>query len=417
MTDAPSSPSCESAAPVTPSSSAAPPSWLKAALLGSFAVFVGSVSCLLIGLECLGYRWTLAVCAAAGISVMLVLIFSQVWADSSLSNANIDGLTGCEYCGGATARVVCKDCKLVQWKRLSGVGNVLFWSAFMVSYRWQINAAVFSFALVSAISLGGRANEIANRNGEKGIEQERATREAKLTTTLRVAEAGAAFRGALLMIEATCPNPRSAECASHFSAFRDSYYRYSLQAPAVIYEFIKLCAELAARPRYPSADTVGQSRKLMCGLVARMKTESTRQNPKVSNGENKNESLIDELNKNFRRYINLVATCAVADAGCTRKRRELALVLYENGRIAQCAVAEVAYEAMFYGIPKPFTTYTRCEDPHWLTQAPALHEGDLDWLGWPALRDVPATAARALPLESVSPVGSGGVEPSALPAP
>lgn len=357
--------------------------------LGCFAFVLIGVIILLTRLERAGFAMTVVSCLVLSIAALAALVSLQICADSRLSRLKIEGPDDCEYCTGK-ARVICNDCKLVQWKKLKGTGAFLFWAGLLVSNRWQISAATLSFVLVSSISLCVHANDTTNRNAEKVIEQERTEREARLNNALKAAEAGSAFRGALLMIEATCSSPRSADCAGYLTTLRENYYRYSLQAPALVYEFSKLCDSSAHQasdarahdtPEPANAGAVRASRTSMCALVKGM-----------THG-----SMIDELNKDFRRYMNLVASCSADDVACTLKRRERALVLYENGRMAQCALAEVSYEAMFYGKPKPFITYQRCAEPAWLSEAPKVQEGELNWLGWPAVRDNGANGPKATP--------------------
>ena len=379
------------------------PLWLWVCGLVLLVIDVGSVLHLLADLEKLTYRDALAFSSLSVVCTMAALVILQVLADTWLSGASITEGQACDYCGGKNTRVICRDCKLVQWKSLKAGGSGTFWAGLMAAYRWQISTAILSFVVVSAISLGAWVNDHAKRDADQRIEQARTERQTQLTSVLKTAEAGAAFRGALLMIEATCVNPRSPECASHFTAFRENYYRYSLQAPAVLYAFMQICESLKDNQAGPGATgsagaqaaagtkgwaeegAVRQSRKLMCDLAGRMKYES----------------MLDELNKDFRRYINLVAACSPADVACTLRRRALAAVLYENGRIAQCAITEVAYEAMFYEKPKPFRTYQRCDDPKWLTEAPTAGPGDLDWASWPALRDDTVTTRGSSPIPGV----------------
>jgi hypothetical protein len=271
----------------------------------------------------------------------------------------------CAYCAGDTAKIVCKDCRLVQWSRLEAMGPRMLLAGFIAVHRWQAMAAAISFVLAGAIALGGRANE-----------RDRSRREARLTAARRVSEAGSAFRSALLMMEATCDEPRSPGCAKSFDALRDNYFRYSWEAPSVIWDLRRICGR---------ADHSGEpSRAAICALARTCNYEK----------------LIDRLNGDFRAYVNELATCRCAAAPCVDARRRLADVLYENGRNAQCAIAEVAYDVTFFGDDKPFSTYYGCEHAVWRDAAggagacPAGEavEPRLHWREWPS---TPPTCAAA----------------------
>jgi hypothetical protein len=328
--------------------------------------------CLLVFIDRTGYRVALALCWALVALTLAAWGALQMWAQAKLAastsvaappgpaSGNSAPAVVCEYCGSDGCAVLCKNCKLVQAGRLRvHGGRPLLWAAYACIHRWQILGAMLPFVSLNAIAICVHVHE-----------RERSERAASLTAAQQVADAGSAFRGALLAIEAICPSPRSPDCGKHVEALREGYYKYSFGAPAIIDELRELCSRWQLPWPAPP-----ESRQAMCAL-----------------GEAQNyEHMIDALNVNFRRYMNAVASCGVDDAACVVRRRGLAEVLYENGRLAQCAVAEVAYDIMFFSKAKTYRTYEKCKAASW--HAPPSMGGDdeLDWQRWP----VPASATAA----------------------
>ena len=273
-------------------------------------------------------------CVVLALLFLVLIVSAQAWADSALAGAGLktDHPYKCVYCASDTANIICKDCKTVQWERVSQSGHRPLVAGFLVGHRWPLIAAAVPFFLTGLISLGVYANGL-----------QRARREARLTAARRVGDAGSGFRGALLAIEAMCSDPRAPECAKHVDALRENYYRYSLEAPGVISELRRICQD----PPNPEKE---KSRAATCKLMETCDYEKA----------------VDRLNGDFREYVNALvrSRCAATDA--VQERRGRAKALYENGRIVQCAVAEVAYDAAFFGQDKPFSTYVSCEEPGWI---------------------------------------------------
>lgn len=59
-------------------------------------------------------------------------------------------------------------------------------------------------------------------------------------------------------------------------------------------------------------------------------------------------------------------------------------MLYENGRLTQCVVGEVAYDVMFYGKQKTYRIYRKCKQPKWHEPLPTdAADSELGWEAWP----------------------------------
>lgn len=312
--------------------------WAGITLIALFAIGVEVVVGLLMlstSVDELPLTTTYRRCVILAVVSFFFIVSVQAWADGELAGADLvkkDEKRECVYCASDTAKIICKDCKLVQWDRVRQGGGRTLVAGFLVAHRWPLVAAAVPFLLTALISLGVHANGL-----------ERARREARLTAARRVGDAGSGFRGALLAIEAVCSDPGASECAKHVEALRENYYRYSLEAPAVVWELKRICED-------PSDPAKEKSRDAICSLMKGCDYSKA----------------VDRLNFDFREYVNALvrARCGAADA--VQARRKRARALYENGRIVQCAVAEVAYDAAFFGREKPFSTYVSCENPTWM---------------------------------------------------
>lgn len=319
----------------------------------------------------------------------------QVWAESKLQACQTEKVD-CYYCGGS-ASIICKDCKLVQWRTIRGKHEP--WTvlaAFVAAYRWQIVASFLPFSLAAAVSIGFKVNE-----------REAAKRESRLASAYRVSEAGSGFRGALLVAEATCRNPRAAECAKLLDAMRENYFRYSWEAPSVIWQMRAICDALTTKDDSSTSE--------MCALVQRGVTAPYRPGLPNTGARLVYEQMMDDLNDDFRAYMNLVAKCAESDAACVGERRQCAQRLYENARIVQCMIAEVVHHVAFYGEAKPFRTFESCGRRKW-TESGARIRRELGWGEWPmptAVPSVPNLPPTAPSSASPSATAPSGPVPSA----
>jgi hypothetical protein len=265
--------------------------------------------------------------------------------------------TRCTNCRKHGTELACVTCNWPQWKRLPARHRVVsIFAAVSVLYRWQIMGAVFPLLLAAAATL------VLQVNG-----RERSERDASLSEARKASEAMYRYRGALLTIETTCGKGPPAECWNAFNDFRESYHRVSWELPSVLgYFHEKVCSE---------ADQ-SKGTKTMCRFMR-------------INGD---ERLIDRLNAQYRAYVNRVAMCwpGHGEVSCGRDRRRHAEVLYENGRIVGCAIAEAIYHMSYFGARRDLAPFKSCTDPTWRvyeSPCPSLtcseYAEPLRWHAWP----------------------------------
>ena len=365
-----------------------------------FVVFLACAAWLLrklvLDVDELTYQCAVTYSAGAVGALLLSILSLLITAEGRLSVYPRGSKHRCDYCPSESAAIVCKDCGQVQWHTLRELRRIgLVSAAFISTYRWQLVASVLPFIAVELISIGVKVNQ-----------HENAVKDANLTHARAAAEAGSNFRGALLLAEALCKDPRDEACVKELDTLRDNYFRYSREAPSVIFQLVALCEKNAkaasatekaaasgsepvcqagapavaataiggsanAGPPSPGQDEAGATLRTMCKLA-----------DATTNGRSY-DHLIDALNRDFRAYVNLVATCSNGKPQCTEHRRKVAKALYENGRLVQCMIAEVAYNIEYYGDTKPFRTYEKCADPctKW-SELPDGSSAELDWANW-----------------------------------
>jgi hypothetical protein len=349
---------------------------------------------LLFRIENISYATSIALGTFFVLVSLSATLLVQAWAEGKLQAGNT-GKHDCYYCGGSAA-IICKDCKLVQWQTIRDKHEP--WTvlaAFVAAYRWQIVASFLPFVLAAAVSVGLKVNE-----------REAAKRESRLESARRASDAGSGFRSALLLFEATCGNPRRAECAKALDTLRESYFRYSWEAPSVVWQMRAICDALTAKD--------GSSTSDMCDLAQKGVTGPSRWKDPNSRVTLTYEQMIDDLNDDFRAYMNGLATCSDNDTTCVDKRRKCAQRLYENARIVQCMIAEVVHHVAFYGEEKPFRTFESCGRVDWMKSGAKTRQ-ELGWREWPL--PSPVTSASNSPPSSTpsSSAPSSSAPPSSAP--
>jgi hypothetical protein len=263
---------------------------------------------------------------------------------------------------------------------------------------WKIASVAIGFVALHAIQLGVYAYGIKK--------SERLTLQSNVH---EVAEAGSALRGSLLMFENTCDDVDRPECVKWLDEIRVNYFRYSWGAPALMHMFKQFCQSapadhsstrraICACWRYVARPNVADDNNDCLECTAQdaeekkiVKCSSLTTSPKgsdTSSEDTREGWMVNSLNQDFRDYMNKLARCPMTDSACIEARRTAAETLYEDVRIAQCAIAEVEHQQLFFNEAKQFQTYASCVTPKWRgpVSTETLSSIQLDWKHWPRHR-------------------------------
>lgn len=307
----------------------------------------------------LEFQDAVALCFVAVLSLVMASFSWQYWAERRLSALDFSAVS-CQFCTAeGPSGLECQHCKALNWEALRACSSKrTLLAGWLYKHGLQAGAGTISAVVAAAGSICVGA-----------FTRDEAKRDARLETAKSALDAGNRFRGALLQVESTCNAPRSSDCQGLIKDFRENFFRYSREAPELVWCFRKnVCQDV--RP------VQGKRLRNLCAIADDLAKDS---------------GVVDELNKSFRAYTNAVAQSKPADPQGTKQRRWIANVIYENGRTIQCMLNEVMYSVEYFNEEKPFGTHLKCDDEGRtclrINDAERTPQSDdeLQWQLWPSL--------------------------------